>query len=166
VTEHDGQDAHSTEPAAPPQKSSRLPGNPLWWAIGGSVALGAIAVTVILVFAGGGKDLRVNFALIDFDGGTTCAGGTGGYGDVGPGMDVVVRDNDGSVIGSSSLSGGEEIPYPDEPGLTAGCEWTAVVEDLPGHDYYSVSVGRRGEQVYSGEDLEGQNWEINLSLGP
>jgi hypothetical protein len=162
VTEQPTPDGHSpTLDAIPtvPEKSQRLPGKPLWWLVGGAVALGALAITLILTLAGGGKDLTVKFSLIDFEG-VSCSGGTGGYGDVGPGMDVVVRDNDGKVIGTSALGdNGEEVE-----GIA--CEWTAVVEDLPsGEDYYAVTVGRRGEQVYSGDELDEKEWEIALSLG-
>jgi hypothetical protein len=145
---------------APEAPSRRLPGKPLWWAIGGIVAVGGVVITLILTLAGGGRDLTVRFALIDFEDGVSCAGGTGGYNDVGPGMAVVVRDNDGRVIGTSALDpGGEAIE-------NYACEWTAVVEDVPtGEDYYSISVGRRGEQVYTGDQLEERDWEINLTLG-
>jgi len=84
-------------------------------------------------------------------------------------MPVVVRNNDGEVIGTSALQdGGDPIPYPDEDlsSLNAGCVWTAVVEDLPSdEDYYSVTVGSRGEQVYSSEKLDAEEWQIDLTLG-
>ena len=144
-----------------PGRSSRLPGRPLWWAIGGIIAAGAVIIALILVFAGGGgRDLTVRFALIDIEDGVSCSGGTGGYSDVGPGMAVVVRNNDSQVIGTGSLGSGGK-------GLRGqACEWTAVVEDVPsGEDYYSVTVGRRGEQVYTGEELEEAEWDVFLSLG-
>ena len=165
MTEQLPPDEPTTAPAGSSESTStpsrrRLAGQPLWWTIGGIVAVGALVITLILVFAGGGKDLTVRFALIDFDGGVSCAGGTGGYNDVGPGMSVVVRDNDGKVIGTSALGdNGEEVKG-------VACEWTAVVGDVPdGEDYYSITVGRRGEQVYTGDQLEEENWEISLSLG-
>jgi hypothetical protein len=143
------------------QAPARWPaGKPLWWAVGGVLAVASVAIALILTLAGGGRDLTVKFALIDFDRGVSCAGGTGGYSDVGPGMAVVVRDNDGRVIGTSALDpNGEAVE-------DYACEWTAVVEDVPvGEDYYSVSVGRRGEQVYTGDQLDERDWEISLSLG-
>ena len=40
-----------------------------------------------------------------------------------------------------------------------------MIEDLPSEGYYAVSVGRRGEQVCTAEDLEEQEWEVNLTSG-
>ncbi len=154
---------HQTAPAVdetpPASTSRRLPGRTMWWLIGGGALAIVVAIVVTLSLVGGGRDLTVKFALIDLDG-VSCAGGTGGYNDVGPGMSVVVRNNDGQVIGTGSLGdNGEKIE-------SVACEWTALVEDVPsGEDYYAVTVGRRGEQVYTGDELEEQNWEISLSLG-
>ena len=92
------------------------------------IGVGALIIATIIFFAlqGRGQTLTVNFGLIDFDGSSSCAGGTGGYSDVGPGMDVVVRDNDGQVIATGALAaGGEDLDG-------SGCVWTAVLDDVPG----------------------------------
>jgi hypothetical protein len=125
------------------------------------IAGGVLVIGVILFFAlrSGSETLTVDFALLDQ--GSSCAGGVGGYSDVGPGMDVVVRNNDAKVIATGELGGG------DSAGTTnVGCVWTAVLDDVPGgEDYYEISVGNRGEQVYSHEDLESKGWKVDLSLG-
>lgn len=34
-----------------------------------------------------------------------------------------------------------------------------------GEDFYSVSVGDRGEQTYSKDDLTKDGWSLSLSIG-
>jgi hypothetical protein len=129
-----------------------------------AVVLGIIVTTVLLLaFRSDGRELTVNFALLDYR--SSCAGGSGGYNDVGPGMPVVIRNNDGQVIATGQLGGGGE-PVDVGIGPKVGCEWTAVVEDVPrGEDYYAIEVGSRGEQIYTGDQLEERGWSIDLSLG-
>lgn len=134
--------------------------------IGSGALLIVIVGVVLLVTLTGGRDLRVNFSLLDFDGGSSCSGGSGGYSDVGSGMSVVVRDNDNHVIGTGALADGTSITVPNQDiGGVAGCIWSATISDLPSEDYYSVSVGNRGSEVYSHDQLDQKDWTVDLQLG-
>ena len=94
----------------------------------------AIAVLGLFVVLRGGDDkvtIHVGMTLADLDGVEGTNGdcyGTGGYDDFGPGMDVVIRDGSGDVIGTGrtvNLDGapqyfreelGEDLNL-DQPGL-------------------------------------------------
>jgi len=40
------------------------------------------------------------------------------------------------------------------------------VTDIPtGEDFYSISVGERGEQTYSEDELNDQEWDLSLEIG-
>jgi hypothetical protein len=105
---------------------------------------------------------------------TTCYG-TGGYDDFGPGVNVTVRDQDGSIVGSSStrnLARGDDnlrpemdevvnlaIQYPD-----VSCTVLFEVEVNPA-EFYEIEVGSRGGLSYSADELDSRDWWVELSLG-
>ena len=94
--------------------------------------------------------------------------GTGGYSDIMPGLDVVVRDSQGKIVASDALSNpssGESDVDLKSFTIIKTCRLTFEVSPIPFSDFYEVSVGRRGSQVYSHADLEGKGWHIDLSLG-
>lgn len=107
--------------------------------------------------------LTGTFTLVDKDidrVGSSCSG-SGGYSDFAPGMNVVVKDEGGKIIGTSSTTPG---PVPDEyASVTCVLEFT--VEDLPDAKFYSVEIGRRGDLTYSREELDDMGWNLSLSLG-
>ena len=86
-----------------------------------------------------------------------CRGG-GGYADIDSGMGVTLRDGDGTIIGTTSLSVGRT-----EGGRTCIFEFT--FEDVPEAKFYAIEAGNRGELTFSAEDLEEQNWTVGLEIG-
>lgn len=90
--------------------------------------------------------------------GDTCRGGDG-YDDIRSGMSVTLRDGEGSVIGTTSLSVGRT----EEPRT---CIFEFAFTDVPEAEFYAIEAGRRGELTYSAEDLEEQSWTVGLEIGP
>lgn len=84
--------------------------------------------------------------------------GSGGYGDVAQGLDVIVRDGQGEIIANGDLGKGKPL-------TATSCEFPLKVTDIPESDFYEVSVGRRGSTVYRRSELENQAWYLELSLG-
>jgi hypothetical protein len=92
---------------------------------------------------------------------TSCSG-TGGYDDVRDGLQVVVRDGEGTIIGRGEL-------VTDRAASTAspnGCTFDFTVDSLPEVDFYNVEIGDRGELTYSFADLEEAGWRVESELGP
>ena len=84
--------------------------------------------------------------------------GTGGYDDFGPGMNVTVRDGNGSIIASGDTVSSDA--FPDNYSCTV--EFAVEVDDV---EFYAIEVGHRGELSYSKEELEEQGWNVSLVLG-
>lgn len=110
------------------------------------------------------------FALVDADGihieragpaarAEWCAG-TGGYDDIEPGLQVVVRDGEGSTLGTGRL----EYDHEAHEATNDLCPLVFTVE-VPRSDFYSIEVGRRGELVYDFDEMEEMGWEVVASLG-
>jgi len=91
--------------------------------------------------------------------------GRGGYSDVRQGMGVTVKDQDGKILGTTRLSEGEGIVHERYDSLFSGCRFYFELKGLPKTDFYELSAGRRGSQVYSLEQLERVNGEVSLGLG-
>lgn len=117
-----------------------------------------------------GDQITGTFTLTDSEGffGTwnSCIG-EGGFSDFGPGMNVTVRDGDGSVIGSWST---RSLTNADDEAETARSldTWCIVafeVELTDEADFYLINVGRRGEISFTRDELAAQNWRVELSLG-
>lgn len=68
---------------------------------------------------------------------------------------VDVRDQNGKLIGSSTTSGDEK------PGF--GCQVSFDVE-VPKARFYQVEIGTHGGPSYSFEEMEAQNWQMDLVL--
>jgi hypothetical protein len=164
-----------TPEPTPPQTADGPPNAavPMWrqrrlQLAAGAAALVLAAVLSVVLLAGGSKDLGITFTLQDFGGRSDCEGGSGGYDDIGPGTNVVVRNNDGQVIGTARLGDGESLSLAEELDevLAGGCIWSTTVQGVPtGEDFYSVSVGDRGEQTYSEDDLDNEGWGLSLQIG-
>lgn len=90
----------------------------------------------------------------------SCAG-NGGYDDVEPGLQVVVRDGEGSTLGTGRLA----YDHDAHEASRDVCPLVFGVPGLPRSDFYAVEVGRRGELVYSFDELEAAGWEVQATLG-
>lgn len=105
-------------------------------------------------------DLSGMVGLLDRDGysssGGACAG-DGGYSDIEQGLQVVVKNAEGTILGTGHL----------EPGSVRGgyCVFRFRVNDLPRSRFYAVEAGRRGAITYSFQQLEDEAWSVTLTLG-
>jgi hypothetical protein len=170
-----GEQAAQEQPTQPTVVTATATGTasqPVWrrprvlLAAGAAAALVLIAGLVMLL-SGGSRDMEVSFSLYDFFGRSSCDGGFGGYSDIGPGTDVVVRGEGGQVIGTAQLGDGRSTSMEEAVGeRVGGCIWSTTVSGVPtGEDFYSVEVGDRGTQTYSEEQLNDAKWSLSLSLG-
>lgn len=85
--------------------------------------------------------------------GATCAG-TGGYSDIGPGTQVIVKNGKGDVLATATLGEGH--------GDGVACTFSFSFPVTEGQDRYVVSVGHRGEFSYTFTQLQGQGVGIRL----
>jgi hypothetical protein len=91
--------------------------------------------------------------------------GKGGYDDVEPGMRVLVADGEGRPLATGQLGTGIYKVHPTFPNI-GDCVFPIVVPTpLPRVDFYTVSIGRRGESTYSYAELEAEGWELDFTLG-
>jgi hypothetical protein len=90
------------------------------------------------------------------DGSGGCSG-SGGYEDIGPGLQARVSNESGTVIGTGNLGPGEVIED--------GCRFYFSISDVPVAKFYRVEVGGRGEISYSYEQMKAAVWNVSLSLG-
>jgi len=113
-----------------------------------------------------GREIHGTFVLSNGEPPDREAGcsGTGGYSDVGVGTDVVVRDAEGTIIGTSALAVDSQGPEPAGSGAYQ-CGFVFVVPNLPESTFYTVSVGRRGERTYSLAEMEASGWAVDFTLG-
>jgi hypothetical protein len=125
---------------------------------GAAILVLAVVASVIALISGSGREMTVNYTLFDSE--ASCSGGSGGYSDIGPGNPVTVKNGEGKVLAASSLGAdGDGVPG-------VFCTWTVVLDDVPAdEDFYSVSIGRRGEISYSQAELESDDWTVELSIG-
>lgn len=84
--------------------------------------------------------------------------GAGGYDDLFYGAPITVKDGSGNIVKTGSLSVGRFID-----GFT--CEWRGTISGVPDLDFYSIEVSHRGELAFSNEDLAGNSWIAEMSLG-
>lgn len=116
-------------------------------------------------------------SLVRAASGVECQG-AGGYDDIRPGSQVVVRGDAGQIVATGSLQAGKlvkraimywpgDVPedeatffYPDWD-----CELRLRVANIPEADFYTVEVSHRGEATYSRAELEAENWRLELTLG-
>jgi hypothetical protein len=126
---------------------------------GGLLLVGALVALGISLSGPDEQDLTVRLGLFDLGGGSDCDGGDGGYDDVGPGMPITVKDEVGTVIGSTTIdSGGESMPG-------VGCIWTMHLKVSSEAKQYVIEGGSRGGITFSHDDLAAADWTAELSLG-
>jgi hypothetical protein len=110
--------------------------------------------------------------------------GTGGYGDIGAGMALTVKDGDGNIVGSGSVESmteetaaalaespvGGDADVDEAVSMLqtlegSACElyFSARVDDA---EYYSIALADRGAPLtYSREDLAKNDYWVFLTLG-
>jgi hypothetical protein len=93
------------------------------------------------------------------------------------GSRIVIRDGDGTVMGTGSLEEGvisgltEEVNLRDRtpgdgpiyPG-DALCSFPFAVDLIADAPFYSIVIDDRNELTYSHDELEGLGWELALTL--
>jgi hypothetical protein len=93
-----------------------------------------------------------------------CRGfGEEGYGDIAVGTRVTVTDGSGTTLGVGELEQCEFHPL-ESPGQARGLRFSFSVSNLPPSDFYRVEVASRGSLDFSREELQDQEWEVQLSL--
>jgi hypothetical protein len=84
--------------------------------------------------------------------------GDGGYNDIHSRTQVVVRDEAGTLLATSTLGNGELV-------RSGQCEFEFELPSLPRANFYVFEVGRRGELAYSLQEMENLNWTFGGTLG-
>lgn len=87
----------------------------------------------------------------------TCVG-EGGYADIGPGLELEIRDETGELLGSTALQQGFVL----EPGR---CSFHATVRGVPDAEVYIVTSEDRGGLRFSAGEMEANDWVVTMSLG-
>lgn len=108
--------------------------------------------------------VKGTFTLTDTDvpssissAGGTCYG-TGGYSDMKPGASVLLKDESGTVLSSTTLGIGI--------GGGSMCIFTFTLQNVPDTaKFYVVSVSHRGEVSNSHAEMDADGWTYSLSMG-
>jgi hypothetical protein len=87
----------------------------------------------------------------------TCVG-EDGYEDIGPGLELEIRDETGEVLGSTALRQGFVLE-------TGRCSFHAIVRGVPDAEVYVVSSEERGELRFSAGEMEANDWVVTMSIG-
>lgn len=178
------QPTDQTPPSAPPAprpESPAVAGEPaavltqpggvrrIWLALGIVIFVAVVAAAGVVALAGSGSltphhTIAGTFDLLATDQtfpsiemvGSGCDG-TGGYGDIAPGAQVTLKDGDGKILGSTSLSTGS--------GSTSSCTFKFSIANVPEVPFYSVEIGRRGAVTDSLAEMQATGWVFGLTLG-
>lgn len=118
-------------------------------------AADSVAITGRLRLAPSGSAVSPNFK---YEGGVCY--GVNGYDDIREGLQVVVRDAASVIVGTGELrrQTGADADY-------SACVLVWAISRVPQSDFYSIEVGRRGEVVYSHEELKRNNFIAEATLG-
>ena len=165
--------------AAPSQLAPELPVSPppprpSWWrrhlaVIVPWVLVAALAVTVVILLLPPSDESKsssepatvqvtVNFLLSDSDTARSGCEGDGGYGDIGSGTPVTIKNGSGDILGATSLGSGTAA--------SGSCLWQVKVADVPaGERFYSAEVGSRGAITQSASELAANDYAFDVSLG-
>ena len=94
--------------------------------------------------------------------GTPCEG-KGGFDDIRPGANVVVKDGDSNTLGVNTLDEGEKVK---PPGLGSDrCVFSFSVELVRESPFYTVEIAGRGGPTYTHADMVEDGWQVDLTLG-
>jgi hypothetical protein len=91
--------------------------------------------------------------------------GLDGYSDIGPGTQVTVRNESGTVIGTAALGAGTVEAWPQVGPRARRCVFPFHLAGLPDASFYGVEVSDRGEVRYPRAQLEGNGWHVAVHLG-
>lgn len=107
--------------------------------------------------------LKGTITLIDSDiEGVNYCYGTGGYSDIKGGMAVTVMNEKGEILATGSVENGKRPPGQFSE---VSCVLEFQLEEIPKSNFYSIEIGRRGKLNYSFEEIQKNNWELELSIG-
>lgn len=112
-------------------------------------------------FAPTSHDATVEFTL--YDSATASQGcdtsvSDDGYSDVTQGMPIIVKDQRGTIVGTTSLSGNADSSSGD-------CVWTMNLGKMPIRPQYTVTSGSRGAVGFDKAELAANHWRFDVSLG-
>jgi zinc-ribbon domain len=83
--------------------------------------------------------------------------GSGGFSDIVPGTQVTVKDGDGKLLGTGTLSAGS--------GDINHCSLTFTVAGVPEVAFYAIEVSHRGALDFSLAQMQTNGWIVGMSLG-
>jgi hypothetical protein len=142
-----------------------------WLVLGVVIFLAIVAAAAFLGATNSGlltphHTIKGTFALIDTTGnalfpsitstGGVCQG-SGGYGDISPGISVVIKDGDGKTLATTQLGSGS--------GGSTRCDFAFDLENVPEVAFYSIEISHRGALSYSLADMKAMDWSLDLTLG-
>ena len=121
--------------------------------------------------ASGAMSRDWSLRLASFNG-EWCAGNRG-FDDISGGTQITVSDATDTIVATGRLDNGKAIWLgPGGSGddvavadIRWGCEFSFTIGDIPPSDFYRVSVGSRGEQVYQYAEVTTPGFRVELSLG-
>ena len=150
------------EPGAPPQPVTTV--RRTWSNVLAVLVVAALGLSCWALLHGAERHIVSGTLLLTdssyngVDPGDSCTG-SGGYGDIGGGAQVVLMDGNGATMSTSRLSQGQF------DGL--GCVFSFTLPDVRHADFYALTIagGDRGELQYSYAELAGDDWSLQLSLG-
>lgn len=139
-------------------------------ALGGIMTAAYFAPRVIGALKGGPDtfsitgELTITGSGIKYGASSADCVGDGGYGDIRPGLSVVVTDSKGETVAVGSIpEEGKARRESVSPIRPTSCTFAFSVAGVPeGSKFYGVTIGRRGTQQYSREEL-GQPIRLTLS---
>jgi hypothetical protein len=92
--------------------------------------------------------------------------GTDGFGDVQPGAQVVVKNTSGQTLVWGSLEDGSISGMKGSLAENGwSCTFPFTISSVPDVDSYAVSLGNRGQILYSHDEMVAKSWTVDLSLG-
>lgn len=127
----------------------------------------------VSIYISKGKTLTGEFILEDLvltygDEATLPCTGKGGYSDISPGLDIVIKSSSGDILAVGNLGQGSLHGDPRGDGsirFYPGCAFRFEVDNIPYSDFYEIAIGRRGSQTYSRTELDAQEWNVTYTLG-
>ncbi len=116
-------------------------------------------LALMAVGCGEPRSLTGEIALVQLEAvertGEQCKG-TGGFSDISSGMDAILKDGEGAILGKG--------PLVDMEHTGRACNFGFTIVDVPDADFYTVQIGSRNGPVYSVQDMEANSWHVELSL--
>ena len=95
----------------------------------------------------------------------TLCWGHEGYDDIQEGANVVALDGEGNTLGVTDLGGGEYYTPPDGEWFETTCRFSFEVELVSEAPFYTVEIAGQEGPTFKQDDLEADDWHIELTLG-